>query len=186
MILFCLHLKEGEKMGNIYGIIIKHPKKENYGFPFPNLETIDEIMTHNSSEELINKIKEQNVIPYLNQESSITIGIIKDKKWLERKIIPTITDEFILNYPFIEIFMKHSHEYKTYLYNQLSYVTDKNYISLNFKNAILSLKKTPNEFIDLYKSLAYDEQRLIRYTLAKGFDLKNKDNILLKRIKEEK
>ena len=173
-------------MGNIYGIIIKHPKKENYGFPFPSLETIDEIMTNNSKEKLINNIKEANIIPYLNEESDINVGILKDKKWLERRIIPTITDEFILNYPFIETFMKHSHEYKSYLYNQLSYLVDKNYISLNFKNAILSLKKSSEEFINIYKSLTYEEQRLIRYTLSKGFDLKNENNILLKRIKEEK
>lgn len=173
-------------MNNIYGIIIKHPKKENYGFPYDSLKNIDLIMTNNSKEKLINNIKEANIIPYLNEESDISVGILKDKKWLERRIIPTITDAFILNYPFVEIFMEHYHEYKTYLYNQLSYLVDKNYISDNFKEAILSLKKDVNKFINLYKSLGYEEQRLIRYTLAKGFDLKNENKILLQRIKEEK
>ena len=140
-------------MDNIYGIIVKHSKKENYGFPYDSLENIDLIMTNNSKEKLINDIKEANIIPYLSEESDISVGILKDKKWIERKIIPTITDAFILNYPFTEIFTEHYHEYKTYLYNQLSYLVDKNYISNNFKKAILSLKNVSNEFIDIYKSL---------------------------------
>ena len=186
MIRYCLHKKVGEIMDNIYGIIVKHSKKENYGFPYDSLENIDLIMTNNSKEKLINEIKEANIIPYLSEESDISVGILKDKKWIERKIIPTITDAFILNYPFTEIFMEHYHEYKTYLYTQLSYLVDKNYISDNFKKAILSLKKEATEFINLYKSLAYEEQRLIRYTLAKGFDLKKEDKLLLQRTKEEK
>ena len=168
-------------MDNIYGIIVKHSKKENYGFPYNSLETIDYIMTNNTKEELINQIKEANIIPYLNEESSLSVGVLKEKKWLERKIIPTITDSFILNYPFLDIFVEHMQEYSAYLYNQLSYLINKKYISDNFKKAIILLKNHPHEFINLYKALAYDEQRLLRYTLAKGFDLKKEDKILLQR-----
>ena len=172
-----------------YGIIIKHPKRENYGFPYPSLENVDEIMTSNPKEELLANIKEANIIPYLNDESDIAVGIIQDKKWIERKIVPTITDSFILNYPFVKVFLTNPQEYSTYLINQLNYLVDKKYISLKLKEAILALKKSPNEFINLYEILDYSEKRLIKYTLNKGFDLKQicKDNkqMVLQRIKDD-
>ena len=172
-----------------YGILIKHPKKENYGFPYQSLEDIDEIMTSNTKEQLLANIKEANIIPYLNNESDISVGVIQDKKWIERKIIPTITDSFILNYPFSKVFLTNPQEYSTYLANQLIYLVDKKYISENFKKAILTLKKSPNEFINLYETLDYSEKRLIKYTLNKGFDLKqffkNSNQMILQRIKED-
>lgn len=166
-------------MDSIYGIIIKHPKKENYGFPL-KLEEIDQIMTSNTKEELLSKIKDNNIIPYLNEESDFVVGIINDKKWIERKIIPTITDSFILYYPFEKEFLNNSLEAASYLYNQLVYLVDKKYVSEGLKKAILSLKHSPLEFIDNYHNLEYFEKRLIRYTYAKGFNLK-KDNYMLQR-----
>ncbi len=172
-------------MNYIYGIIIKHPKKENYGFPFQSLEIIDQIMTSKTKEELLNDIKRLNIIPYLNDESNIAVGIMQNKKWIERKIIPTITDSYIINYPFEKIFLNNPHELANYLYNQLVYLVNKNFISNEFKKTILALKTSYEDFLNDYQNLAYYEKRLIRYTLNKKINIKNeKDNILLKRTKD--
>ena len=174
-----------EIMQDVYGIIVKQAKRENYGFPYKSLETIDEIMTSNKKADLIAKLKEENIIPYLTDECDIAVGIVENKKWLERKIIPTITDKEILTFPFEEIFMKYENECSLCLYNQLIYLVDKNYVSLEFKNALLSLKKDAKTFINLYKTLPYVDRRLLRYTLFKNLHLVQENNILLKRTINE-
>ena len=180
-------------METIYGIIVKRPKKEIYGFPMI-LEQIDRLFCENSLEDLLNKIKESNIIPDFDPRfCEISIGINQNNKWVERKTVPLILDSFVLNYS-LETIFKNSADSSIYcscLYGKLAYLLKKTYPSLELKNAILKLQESSYDFLLAYKELSYVDQRFIKYIFAKEFDVQKIyqkiEGVYLKRtILEEK
>ena len=169
----------------MYGIIVKRPKKEYYGFPL-DIKEIDNLFVSYSNEELMNQIKASNMIPDL-ENSELAIGEMQNNKWVERKIIPVINDINVLEFSLPDFFKECQNPeiYCNYLYQNLAYLLKKSYISNELKHAIMNLKISLNGFIEDYQSLSYIEQRYLKYLFAKGFDI-SKNYQLQRTIIDEK
>ncbi len=160
------------KVKMTYGLIIKRPKKENYGFPM-SLKQIDYLTTTYSLKQLYDKLKTANIIVGLEDNLDIfSIGEKKSNKWLERKKLPLITNIEVLTFPINQI----TNEHIQYLANNLNYLKDKNYTTKPMKDLIKSLKMGQQAFIKAFQMLDYEDERYIRYLLAKNFDLKEFTN----------
>lgn len=187
------YFKGGSIMNEVYGLIVKREKQENYGFPMP-LKEIDELTTAYTEEELLEQVSKSNIIPNI-EKANPSLGIAKKRnnKWVEDKQIPMIKDPFLIHYSLEEIFLKNPANQKTYcnvLYSRLSPLLAKQYISEPMKQAILAIRISVEEFLQRYAHLDYIDQRKIKYIFATEFDIRKllepEEMIQLQRKKEEK
>lgn len=149
-----------------YGIIVKRNKQENYGFPM-DLKMIDNLTTTYSQRQLMEQLKNSNIIPYLDVlHDTLSIAKNRQGKWIEDKTTPLITDSLILNYDFKQFIQANKTNFPNYartIYSNLYYLLGKSYINEELKHAILSLKALPDTFLQVYENLNYHDQRLFRY-----------------------
>ncbi len=173
-------------MEEIYGLIIKRKNEEPYGFPMP-LSEIDKYTTTYTEEEILDFIEKANIIPDLKTCSPVLkIARKVRNKWAIDRNIPIITDSFILSFSIEEFLnaIKNNQTYYNIIYSQLRNLIKKNTTSIEMKEAIISLKQDPQNFLCYYLKLSYPDKRKIRTTIASSFDilkiLNKKENTLIR------
>ncbi len=156
----------------MYGIGITRENREDYCLPMNDLKTIDEIFLTHSKEEILNILKQNDSVITEEDPELLKIEKYVNGKWKDVHI-DIITDPQILSFSFSSLFQVYKEEKILHiLYNHFSPYLKKEYITKEFKDAILAMKENKETFLEKLSFLNYDEKREIRLYLSKKIDVK--------------
>ena len=179
----------------MYGIAIERENKEDYVLPMNDLKTIDEVFLTRTKEEILEILKQNDSVITETNPELLKIEKYMNGKWRDLHI-DIIDNPMILDFSFEELFQNYKEEKILHiLSNHFSIYLKKDYISPEFKKAILAMQDSKENFLEKIKNLSYDEEREIRVYLSKKIDIAKekietlnlgKDTYCLQRKVEEK
>ncbi len=168
----------------MYGIAISRENKEDYVLPMNDLKTIDEVFLTRTKEEILEILKQNDSVITETNPDLLKIEKYINGKWRDLHI-DIIDNPMVLTFSFEELFHNHKEEKMLHiLSNHFSVYLKKDYISPEFKEAILAMQESKEKFLEKIKYVSYDEEREIRVYLSKKIDI-TKEKIETLNIEED-
>ena len=168
----------------MYGIAISRENKEDYVLPMNDLKTIDEVFLTRTKEEILEILKQNDSVITETNPDLLKIEKYMNGKWKDLHI-DIIDNPMVLTFSFEELFHNHKEEKMLHiLSNHFSVYLKKDYISPEFKEAILAMQESKEKFLEKIKYVSYDEEREIRVYLSKKIDI-TKEKIETLNIEED-